>query len=286
MAYVGRFAPSPTGPLHFGSLVAAVASYADALAHGGRWLVRMEDVDEPRTIPGAASQILRQLEGFGFEWHGEIVYQSHRKALYQDALDSLKARDLIYPCVCSRRKIAQAVDTPSGAEPIYPGFCRHRLPDPGSPIAWRLRVNDQPITIPDRWQGQVAESLSQSAGDFVLLRADGYFAYQLAVVVDDQEQGVTDVVRGQDLLTSVARQVYLQRLLGYRTPRYLHVPLATNEAGEKLSKQTKATAIDAQEAPSLLAAAWRFLGQPAAPGLPVPDFWRHAAATWTFAYPK
>jgi len=240
--YRGRFAPSPTGPLHLGSLVAAAASYVDALAHGGEWLVRMEDVDEPRCSAAHAATILRQLESFGFAWQGPVMVQSKRKAAYQEALDRLP----VYPCGCSRKEL--------GGGEYYPGTCRDGLAAGRVARAWRVRVGEAVIEFDDRRCGPHAERLSESIGDFVLRRADGFFAYQLAVVVDDAEQGVTDVVRGEDLLGSTARQIFLQRALGYPTPRYLHVPLVLGADGQKLSKQTLAPAADS------LRAAFGFLG--------------------------
>ena len=257
----GRFAPSPTGPLHFGSLVAAAASWLDARAAGGRWRLRIEDLDRPRVQPAAADEILRALEALGFEWDGEVICQSTRQALYREALERLHSHT--YLCGCSRREIADsslglAVD---GAR-IYPGTCRGGLA-PGRPArALRVRVPDDEIRFVDRVQGPQAQVLSRDVGDFVLSRADGLIAYQLAVVVDDAAQGVTDVVRGADLLDSTARQIFLQRLLGAPTPRYLHVPVAVNARGEKLSKQTGARAIDPRRPAEEIAAALRFLGQP------------------------
>jgi glutamyl-Q tRNA(Asp) synthetase len=257
----GRFAPSPTGPLHFGSLVAALASWLDARAAGGRWLVRMEDLDRTRARPGAADDILRALERLGLGWDGEVAYQSRRTELYRSALRQLEAR--CYWCGCSRREIADsslglAVD---GAA-IYPGTCRRELA-PGRPArALRLRVDDSPIRFACRVQGPREQVLSRDVGDFVLYRADGQFAYQLAVVVDDADQGVTDVVRGADLLDSTPRQIYLQRLLGYATPRYLHAPVALNAAGEKLSKQTGAEPVDLSHGEAELRRALAFLGLP------------------------
>ena len=251
--YRGRFAPSPTGPLHFGSLVAAVASYVDARAHGGEWLVRMEDVDVPRCVPGADADILRTLEAFGFEWDGPVMYQSTRTGAYGEALDRLRRDGMAYPCSCSRRE--------AGAG-IYPGTCRARMQDPLRPPAWRVRVDDAVIALEDRRAGAIRQNLAREVGDFVVLRADGLFAYQLAVVVDDAAQGITDVVRGADLLDSTPRQIWLQQLLGFATPEYLHVPVATNPAGEKLSKQTLAPRLIAADAGKELCAALRFLGMP------------------------
>lgn len=258
--YVGRFAPSPTGPLHFGSLVAALASYLDARAAGGRWLLRIEDLDRPRAERAAASVILRQLESLGLLWDGEPVWQSRREALYRAALDSLARRGMIYPCGCSRREIADSSLGADGAR-IYPGTCRGGLPAGRVARATRLRTGSDPIRFVDRVQGKLVQALDREVGDFVLHRADGMFAYQLAAVVDDAAQGVTDVVRGADLLGSTARQIYLQRLLGYAEPRYAHVPVAVNAAGEKLSKQTGAPAIGHAQPERELVRALAFLGQ-------------------------
>jgi glutamyl-Q tRNA(Asp) synthetase len=242
--YRGRFAPSPTGPLHFGSLVAAAGSWIDARRAGGRWLVRIEDIDEPRTVPGADLLILKTLDAYGLEWDEEVVWQTRRHALYRQAIESLG--DKVYPCACSRKEAGDR----------YPGTCRAGVPPGREAKAIRLRVPDEPISFVDRRLGEFSEVLS----DFVLRRADGLYAYQLAVVVDDAAQGITDVVRGADLLDSTARQVFLQRQLGVPTPRYLHLPVATNEAGEKLSKQTKAPPIDPAGDPAILLQALAFLG--------------------------
>ena len=235
--YVGRFAPSPTGPLHFGSLVAALASWLDARAAEGRWLVRIEDLDPPRAVPGAADEILRTLDRLGLGWDGPVLYQSRRSASYEAALESLDT----YWCGCTRREIADSsIGRATDGAQIYPGTCRTGLAPGKTPRALRLRTGGEEIAFTDRVQGPQRQILEREIGDFVLLRADGQFAYQLAVVVDDAEQGVTDVVRGADLLDSTPRQIFLQRLLGYPMPRYLHVPAAVNQAGEKLSKQTGA----------------------------------------------
>ena len=257
--YVGRFAPSPTGALHFGSLVAALASWLDARAAGGRWLVRIEDLDTPRVQPGAAEQILRTLGELGLTWDGSVEYQSRRLALYREALAKLEART--YWCGCTRREIADSsLGLAADGAQIYPGTCRGGTADGKAPRAMRLRVEGETIGFSDRVQGEQRQDLGHEVGDFVLYRADGLFAYQLAVVVDDAGQGVTDVVRGADLLDSTARQILLQRLLGYATPRYLHLPAALNRAGEKLSKQTGAGAVVAGTAS--LRRALAFLGQP------------------------
>jgi len=255
----GRFAPSPTGPLHLGSLVAALASWLDARAAGGRWLVRIEDLDRPRCVPGAADDILRALERMGLYWDGEVVYQSRRLDLYRAALERLSVHT--YWCSCTRREIADSsLGLAADGAPIYPGTCRAGAA--GVPRALRLRVPGAEIRFVDRVQGEPRQRLAKDVGDFVLFRADGLFAYQLAVVVDDGEQQVSDVVRGADLLDSTARQIYLQRLLRLPTPRYLHVPVVLTPSGEKASKQTGAPAIE----PSFPAihSALRFLGQPEA----------------------
>jgi glutamyl-Q tRNA(Asp) synthetase len=260
--YVGRFAPSPTGPLHFGSLVAALASWLDARAARGRWLVRIEDLDAPRTQPGAAQEILGALARLGLAWDGEPAYQSQRSGWYAAALRELRGHT--YSCACTRREIADsALGLARDGAQIYPGTCRGG-PSPGrTPRALRLKVGAEQIEWRDRLQGRQVQALAREVGDFVLRRADGQFAYQLAVVVDDADFGITDIVRGADLLDSTPRQIYLQRLLGYPTPRYLHIPAALDARGEKLSKQTGAAPIDA----SRWKAALEFLGQPPADDL-------------------
>ena len=258
--YVGRFAPSPTGPLHLGSLIAALASYMEAKAARGKWLLRLEDLDRPRELPGAADAILRALERLGFEWDGPVLAQSARLARYHGVLEDLARRGFAYPCGCTRREIEDSALAIDGSR-IYPGTCRHGLPAGKAARATRARTHRAPIGFADRFQGWVEQNVEQEVGDFVLLRADGLVAYQLAVVVDDMDQGVTDVVRGADLLASTARQIHLQRLLGARTPRYAHVPVALNAAREKLSKQTGALPLDLSDPRAELARARRFLGQ-------------------------
>lgn len=280
----GRFAPSPTGPLHFGSLVAAVGSYLDARAGGGEWLLRIEDIDAPRNVPGAEASILRTLEALGFAWDGVPLYQSTRLDRYREVLDALCRQGDAYPCACSRREVADSRPGPSvDGGRIYPGTCRAGLPPGRTARAWRLRVPDAAVGFVDRVQGEVVQNLEREVGDFVLLRADGQFAYQLAVVVDDADAGITDVVRGADLIDSTPRQILLQKRLGAATPRYAHLPVATNAAGEKLSKQTLAPAVDASGGVPLLARALRFLGQ-AVPAevdrMPPSEFWPWAIAHW------
>ncbi|KPN71315.1 tRNA glutamyl-Q(34) synthetase GluQRS [Neisseria sp. 83E34] len=265
--YIGRFAPSPTGLLHIGSLLTALASYADAKSQGGKWLVRMEDLDPPREMAGAADDILHTLEAFGFEWDGEVVYQSRRHDLYEAALANLKQRDLVYPCYCSRKRWQAAAA--SGADGfVYDGHCAVQgyTPPPNAKTpAWRLRVPDETVGFDDAVVGHYAQNLARDIGDFVLLRADGFWAYQLAAVVDDAEQGITHIVRGQDLLVSTPRQIWLQRCLAFNTPHYAHLPLLVNSFGQKWSKQTLAPALDTQKREDLLRQVMAYLNLPAAP---------------------
>jgi len=284
--YVGRFAPSPTGPLHAGSLVAAMASWLDARAHGGRWLLRMEDLDRPRNVPGAAEHILATLDRLGFVADGPVVWQSRRHAAYEEAFERLRAAGHAYGCACTRREIAQAlaaagVRTHRHVEPVYPGTCRDGLPPGRTARAWRARVDGPPVRWVDRADGiERIESLPESSGDFVLLRADGIWAYQLAVVVDDGAAGVTDVVRGADLASSTARQVRLQQWLGLPTPRYLHVPVVVGDDGEKLSKQNGARPLDPDAPLAELAAAARHLGLGRIEADGVGRFWELATQAW------
>lgn len=282
--YVGRFAPSPSGPLHFGSLLAATGSYLDASAHGGLWRVRMEDLDPPREMPGAASDILNTLEACGFEWDGPVLYQSTRHAAYEAALEQLQHSGRLYPCACTRREIADSAL--QGIEgPVYPGTCRDGLHGRAA-RAWRVRTDNREIVFDDALQGRQCQVLARDTGDFVLKRADGLYAYQLAVVVDDAAQGITDVVRGADLLDSTPRQIFLQQLLGLPTPRYLHLPVVVNQDGEKLSKQTLAPAIDPQRAGALLWFALQALGQQPPQDLaaaPPSELWDWARTHWAVA---
>lgn len=259
--YIGRFAPSPSGPLHFGSLIAAVGSYLESRSQAGLWLVRMEDLDPPREVAGAATGILRTLEAFGFEWDGEVMYQSQRNQAYDAALNALQNQDLLYACTCTRKQIV-AQGTMNAYGVVYAGTC---LNTPNCNVnrrtALRLRTNDETICFKDSIQGKTGQNLKMEIGDFMLKRRDGLYAYHLAVVVDDADQGITDIVRGYDLLDSTPRQIYLQRLLRLSTPKYLHLPLAVNKQGQKLSKQTHAEKIDAKKASSLLWQALKFLGQ-------------------------
>jgi glutamyl-Q tRNA(Asp) synthetase len=240
----GRFAPSPTGPLHLGSLVAALGSYLFAKRNGGRWLVRMEDLDTPRVVPGSAEEILAALRRYGLEWDGDVVFQSQRTALYEQALQTLREKDLVYDCACSRAELQRAASAPLGLEPVYPGTCRNGIAPGRVARAARFRAPDEVIAFDDLLRGRVEENVARETGDFVVRRADGIFAYQLAVVVDDEAQGVTQVVRGGDLLTSTARQIALQRALGLSTPQYAHLPLVLNDRGEKLGKRDGALPLE------------------------------------------
>lgn len=253
--YVGRFAPSPTGRLHLGSMVAAVASWLDARVHAGAWLVRMEDLDPPREVAGAADDILRTLEGFGLTWDGPVVFQSQRHALYREALDLLVEGDFAFGCACTRKVLADA-----DGLTVYPGFCRDGLPEETAPRSWRFKMPCGPaLSWMDRMEG--SQSFKRdSVGDVTLLRADGHWAYHLAVVVDDADQGVTDVVRGADLLYSTAAHLALQQALNLTQPTYAHVPLLRNEQGQKLSKQTLARPVEVPEAPRVLSEVFAHLG--------------------------
>ncbi len=267
--YRGRFAPSPTGLLHFGSLAAAVGSYLDAKHHRGVWLVRMEDLDTPRIVGGAADDILKMLEAFGLHWDEDIVYQSRRTAAYQEAFERLRSAGHLYPCACTRKEIADSA-LQRGDELVYPGTCRNGILAGREGRAWRVRTDRFPshgveergrVKFDDALQGHIVQHLESEIGDFVVKRADGLFAYQLAVVVDDAAQGITDVVRGADLLNSTPRQIYLQRLLGFATPAYMHLPVAVNEQGEKLGKQTRAQPVGQRDIVATLYAAIVFLRQ-------------------------
>ena len=291
--YRGRFAPSPTGPLHFGSLVSALASFLDARAHRGTWLVRIEDVDGPRTVPGAAEEIINTLGTFGMFSAEQPVWQSQREFAYQRALDQLLGAGLVFPCGCTRREIADSLANGHTRHTRHAGLARHAtLAYPGTcrnglhgkpPRAWRMRVPDGDaavLTFKDRWQGMQAQDLASDVGDFVLKRADGEWAYQLAVVVDDADVGITHIVRGADLLDSTARQIYLQRCLGVSTPAYLHVPVIVNEQGEKLSKQTGATALDTGAPLVELTQAAKHLGLHPSPASSLEAFFSDATAQW------
>lgn len=285
-AACGRFAPSPTGPLHFGSLIAAVASHADARNKGGRWRLRIDDVDVTRARDDAAGDIVATLARHGFRWDGDVVRQTQRVARYDTAFATLRAHRSVFACACTRAELAKAPLGVAG-ERVYPGTCRDGGLDAAmatmrTGIAWRLRVDDAAIEFTDRVQGLQRQSLAQDVGDFIVRRSDGLYAYQLAVVIDDADDAITDVVRGADLLASTPRQILLQRLLDLPTPSYLHVPVAINARGDKLSKQTQARAIDGDPL-AALGAAWRFLDQPMAATAPASpaEFWQHAIRAWS-----
>lgn len=272
---VGRFAPSPTGPLHLGSLVAAVGSWLFARARGGAWLVRMEDLDTPRVVPGAADEILCTLERYGLTWDGMVVFQSRRLAHYEASLEILLRKKMVYACACSRADLARAASAPDRADPlpagVYPGTCRAGLPAGRKARSFRFRVPVGVLTFEDIVFGSFSEDVASSVGDFVVTRADGPYAYQLAVVVDDAEQGVTEVVRGADLLESTARQIALQRALGLPTPAYAHLPLVLSPDGSKLGKRDGAlplVTLDEGRIRTTLSLALRILGQSPADGTP------------------
>lgn len=255
--YRGRFAPSPTGPLHFGSLLAAVASYLEARRYGGQWLLRVEDIDPPREQPGATDEILTALERFGFEWDGPVTFQSESREAHEAAIQQLREAGKAYPCDCSRR---QLVDAPRGALGIiYPGNCREGCS--GTEFALRVLTTDTPTRFNDRLQGSQSQALESESGDFIVLRRDGLIAYQLAVVVDDELQGITDIVRGIDLMDSTPRQIWLQQLLGYQTPTYCHIPVAINAQGQKLSKSHGAPGIPVDSPSEVLVTSLEALGQ-------------------------
>lgn len=284
--YLGRFAPSPSGALHAGSLVAALASFLDAKAHDGKWLLRIEDIDETRSVAGADQAILRLLSQLGMQWDGEVIWQSQRKALYQAAYEKLAAHT--FACACSRREIADSrLGTAHDGAPIYPGTCRAGIKPDRSARSLRLRVPDEDsalIQFTDRWQGAQQQNLASQVGDFVLKQVTGFWTYQMAVVVDDGLQAVTDVVRGVDLLDSTARQIYLQSLLGLPQPRYLHFPVLLNQQGEKLSKQTGALAISVGENETTRLAALmhaaQFLGLDCSTARNLAEFWQIAVLAW------
>ncbi|MES9994257.1 MAG: tRNA glutamyl-Q(34) synthetase GluQRS [Candidatus Thiodiazotropha sp.] len=282
--YRGRFAPTPSGELHFGSLVAAVGSYLEARSHRGEWYLRMEDLDRTREVKGAAASILLTLEKLGFQWDGEVIYQSRRTYAYADAVERLLKARLAYPCGCSRKLIER--DAKNGAEgAIYPGTCRGGLGKGITQRSIRLLTTDQTITIEDSVQGLISQQLNREIGDFVIRRADGYHAYQLAVVIDDAWQGITDIIRGVDLLSSTPRQYYLQQLLQLPHPGYAHLPLAVDNHGRKLSKQYKDAPVDSRRPVEALTQALDFLNQPLPPQLPesLESFWEWAISSWSLA---
>ncbi len=281
--YRGRFAPSPTGSPHLGTLVAAVASYLQARTSKGEWLLRIEDVDTTRRVPGADDTMLRTLDKFGFEWDGEVIWQSKRSAFYAQALEQLDADDLVFPCTCSRKLLAQTAVEQSG---IYPGTCRsQKLPFPHD-HAVRVRVPDIIISFDDAIIGEYQQSLATECGDFVIKRRDGLFAYQLAVVVDDARQGITEIVRGADLLDSTPRQIFLQQCLDYTRPGYLHLPLILDHEGRKLSKSEGAAELNPDRPAKSIHAALHHLGQQPPADLVkagTVDIWQWAMENWSIS---
>lgn len=281
--YRGRFAPSPSGALHFGSLIAATGSYLQARHQQGEWWLRIDDIDPPREVPGTATHILRSLEAYGFAWDGEVSYQSQRQELYEEALQQLQDRDRIYPCGCTRSSLAEHLDPERPA--VYPGICRDGLVQGTKERSLRLRCEDRSVQFEDRLQGSQHMDLASECGDFVVKRADGLIAYQLATAVDDASQGMTEVVRGADLLESTFRQRHLQQLLDLPSPSYAHLPVATNTSGEKLSKKTRAVDIARLPIVETLYQVLVFLGQN--PPLELrtanrDELWHWAVAHWRF----
>ncbi len=281
--YRGRFAPSPTGPLHFGSMIAAIASYLEAKSQQGSWLVRIEDLDPPREIPGAAAGILQTLENFDLHWDETVVYQSQRGPLYLAALEKLTEKKQLYPCRCTRKSITQTGHKGRfGA--IYSGLCRERLDTDKPAHALRVRTHNEKISFNDQIQGDYSQRLESELGDFVIRRADGLFAYQLAVVVDDAEQGISHIVRGCDLLDNTPRQIHLQQLLAYPTPRYTHLPIALAKDGQKLSKQSGAMAISRRRPQDVAYEILNLLNQSPPIDLissNMDEFWAWAIKHWT-----
>jgi glutamyl-Q tRNA(Asp) synthetase len=280
--YRGRFAPSPTGALHFGSLIAAVGSYLEAKSHNGEWLVRIENLDKPREIPAASYEILRALEILGMEWDHKVIYQDQRKDTYENILTILNKRGLTYSCTCTRKEIADSSITGISGQ-IYGGTCRNNVRNEGRTGAVRIKTDNNIIEFEDSLHGLISQRLESETGDFILRRSDEIYAYQLAVVADDATQGITNVVRGADLLDSTPRQIYLQRLLGYPTPTYMHLPVAVNNRGEKLSKQTKAALLDVSNPVKQLIEAVNFLGQEPPIellGNNISSFWEWAIENW------
>lgn len=277
--YVGRFAPSPTGPLHFGSLVAATASYLQARSKNGRWLLRIEDIDPPRAQPGASDAILTALERYAFEWHSDVIFQSTSLEAHEEALRTLLEQGHAYACGCSRRDLADAPRGPLGT--IYPGNCRDGCDAPETAI--RVRTTDSPISFVDGLQGRQTQALESESGDFVIRRRDGLIAYHLAVVVNDAHEGITEIVRGVDLMDSTPRQIWLQNLLGFPTPKYLHIPVITHPNGDKLSKLTGARAVPMDDAERALFGALVALQQePPAPLQygSLAEIWQWGLANW------
>ena len=285
VAYRGRFAPSPTGPLHFGSLIAAVGSYLQARSQDGEWWLRIENIDPPREAEGAVDAILYGLEAHGLNWDGEAQYQQARQARYAEALEEIQRGERLYACTCSRQQIATAIGHTNGPL-IYPGTCRGNPKPQFGSHALRIDTRDSVIRYEDMIQGNQQVDLANECGDFVLRRADGLYSYQLAVALDDAEQGMTEVVRGSDLLDSTPRQIFVQQLLGFTAPQYAHLPVAIDPAtGHKLSKQTMAPALNNKQAVQNLWQALEFLGQQPPVVLrqsSVEEFWSWAIPQWQF----
>lgn len=256
---IGRFAPTPSGPPHFGTLLAAIASYLHAKSNDGQWLLRIEDLDPPRVVPGATDSMLHTLEAFALFWDGELMFQSQRESAYQDALHQLLQHDRAFPCCCTRRVLIHAKQGAEGV--IYPGTCRNGLAPGQAAHSYRARITEAPIEFLDGVQGLIRENLAQTTGDFIIRRGDGYFAYQLAVVVDDAAQGITQVVRGADLLSSTARQIHLQHQLGLTEPEYLHIPIVLDSLGRKLSKSEAAPTLHPDNPAACWHQALQCLGQ-------------------------
>ena len=269
---IGRFAPSPSGELHFGSLVSAVGSFLEAKSAGGRWLLRIEDIDPPREVAGSASRIINDLRTLGMVPDDPVLYQSSRLDAYQQAIDRLLEKGLAYPCACSRK------DLPASG--IYPGTCRNGIPGGKVPRSVRFRVGVDACEFTDKLQGRISDSPAGISGDFIIHRADGLFAYQLAVVVDDDFQGITQVVRGADLLDSTSRQICLQKALGFVSPDYMHLPVALSDDGKKLSKRAKTDPLELQEPSTAVRQALHFLGQNPPTGLPLDELWAWALEHW------
>lgn len=279
--YKGRFAPSPTGPLHFGSLVAAVGSYLQARHQKGKWLIRIDDIDPPREEKGAADNILTTLEQFGFEWDEEVYYQSKRQAYYQEIVDELTRQQLAYPCSCSRSSILKKTGQHKG-EIIYPGFCRNGPLEKSSDYSIRLRTDGELIQFHDRLMGEHKVNLEKTQGDFILQRRDHFFSYHLASGIDDAEQGITEVVRGSDLLNCTPSQLYVQHILKLRSPQYCHLPIAVSPDGQKLSKQNHARPIASQDAANLLVKTLKFLGQ--MPSIELTNSSKEEVWNWAIAH--
>jgi len=275
--YTGRFAPSPTGPVHLGTLIAAVGSYLQAKKHNGKWLIRIEDIDTTRKVVGADKDILNTLEVFGFQWDTEILYQSKQTHHYEQALTQLIDQSTVFPCLCTRKQLAKTNLS------IYPGTCRERLLPEPEEHALRVTSKDTVISFTDIVMGAQSRNIQTKCGDFIIKRRDGLFAYQLAVVVDDALQGITEIVRGSDLLDSTPRQIYLQQLLGFTTPKYCHLPLAVDAEGKKISKSEGAEKVDRNNKEKSLYRVLMFLGQMPPVDLSdssVDDIWKWAIFNW------